>query len=48
MINKTLRNTKNDNIIDTNIAITGHNCCIEPETALDIDETISLDKFIIN
>jgi len=48
MINKIFRKTKNAKIIDTNTAIIGHNCWIAPDTALVIDETISLDKFIIN
>lgn len=48
MINKILRNTKNAIIVDSKIAIIGHNCKIALDTAPVIELIISVDKFIIN
>jgi len=47
MINKIFRNTKKAKTIDNSTAIIGHNSWIAPDTALLIELTISLDKFII-
>lgn len=42
-----MRIAKNAKTIEIKTPIIGHNCCIADEVALVIDETISLDKFII-
>ena len=47
MINNILRNTKKAKTIERSTAIIGHNSWIAPDTALVIELTISLDKFII-